>query len=665
MCGFAGIVRREPSGVSPDVLARMAAALRHRGPDGFGVYAGARAGLAHARLSIIDVTGGAQPMGNEDDSLLVVFNGEIYNYVELRAELQAGGHRFRTASDTEVLLHGYEQWGAGLLPRLNGQFAFALLDRRDHSLFLARDPFGIHPLFYAERGGSFYFASEAKALFASGEVTAEPDFAGLDEVFTFWATRAPRTAFRGVHRIEPGCSAVLRNGVLRTSRYDAPSYAPRPRSLDDALEELGTILTDSVRLRLRADVPVGGYVSGGLDSTIACTLGAAASPHRLRTFSVAFQDPEMDERAFQQSVADRLGSLHTVREIGPGDVARDFPAVVRHAETPLIRTGPAPMYELARLTRDSGIKVVLTGEGSDELFYGYDLFKEVVVRRFCLRQPASRVRPRLFDRLYPYLGSRARGGDFWRRSFLTAGEPDDPLFSHQPRFRLTERVKEFLSADARAAVADCDARARLRADLPAEFTRWSDLGRAAHLEIATLLEPYLLASQGERMSLAHGVEARYPFLDPRLFAFAAGLPDDLKLRRLDEKHVLKRWARGRVPDAVADRPKQPYRAPDAPSFFGPAARPYVAEQLGLERVRAVGIFDERGVAALVHRCASGKATGFNENQALVAILSTQLWHETFITGARTPEPLPLERADVLFGDGTGTFTVRARAAARV
>jgi asparagine synthase (glutamine-hydrolysing) len=304
---------------------------------------------------------------------------------------------------------------------------------------------------------------------------------------------------------------------------------------------------------------------------------------------------------------------------------------------------------------------VLTGEGSDELFYGYDLFKEVVVRRFCLRQPASRLRPRLFDRLYPYLGVRARGGEFWQRSFLNAGDPRDPLFSHQPRFRLTERIKEFLSPEARAAVANCDAREGLRAALPARFDGWTDLARAAHLEIATLLEPYLLASQGERMSLAHGVEARYPFLDPRLFAFAAGLPDDLKLRRLGEKHVLKRWAHGRIPDAVTQRPKQPYRAPDAPSFFGPETPPYVADQLSPERVRAVGIFDDRHVAGLVRRCAAGKATGFNENQALVAILSTHLWHAAFIEDAALPAPLPLDRADVLLHDEPGTVSTVERA----
>jgi asparagine synthase (glutamine-hydrolysing) len=647
MCGIAGIIRQAPLGVAPDVLGRMAAALRHRGPDGFGFFSGSRAGLAHVRLSIIDVAGGAQPLGNEDESLLVVFNGEIYNYVELREELRAAGHQFRTSSDTEVLVHGYEEWGAGMLPRLNGQFAFAILDVRANALFLARDPFGIHPLFYAQRGGDFYFASEAKALFATGEVPAEPDHRGLADVFTFWAALAPRTVFAGVQRLEPGCYAVFGDGRLRVTRYHQPEYEPRSRSLGDAIDELDALLTDSVRLRLRADVPVGGYLSGGLDSTITCVLGGRASPYQLRTFSVAFQDPALDERRYQEAVARAIESQHHVREISAGDVARQFRDVVWHAETPLLRTAPAPMFALSQLTRDQGIKVVLTGEGSDEIFLGYDLFKEVAVREFCLRQPHSKVRPRLFDRLYPYLGGSGRGGDFWRRFFLVGSASDDPLFSHQPRMRLAARVRELLTPDAARTANDDTAAAALRAMLPSRFTQWSSLSRAAHLEMTTLLEPYLLASQGDRMALAHGVEARYPFLDPRLVAFASSLPDRFKLRGLSEKRMLRDWARPRVPAIVADRPKQPYRAPDAPAFFGPDAPAYVRESLHAERLRDAGIFDPDRVAGLVRRAAAGKATGFGENQALVAVLSTQLWHDAFVRDSSArPTPMPWDKADV-------------------
>src|SRR6266496_3490266 len=252
---------------------------------------------------------------------------------------------------------------------------------------------------------------------------------------------------------------------------------------------------------------------------------------------------------------------------------------VTGVQTCALPISPAPMYLLARHAREHDIKVVLTGEGSDELFLGYDLFKETALRLFCLRQPHSTARPRLFDRLYPYLDPRGRRGEFWRRSFLEAGSPDDPLFSHLPRFQLTARIKDFYSADMRAAVAGNDPLDELRASLPAGFATWSPLNRAAYLEMVTLLSPYLLSTQGDRMSLAHGVEARYPFLDHRVFEFAARLPTGSKLRGLKEKAILRRWARGQVPAAVQDRPKQPYRAPDIPAFFTPEPVEYVRELL--------------------------------------------------------------------------------------
>jgi asparagine synthase (glutamine-hydrolysing) len=630
VCGIAGIARTEPRGVDETILLRMAQALHHRGPDGKGIYAGRRVGFAHARLSIIDLSGGSQPLTNEDGQVVVTFNGEIYNYVELRSELESRGHVFRTRTDTEVLVHGWEQWGEAMLHRLNGQFAFAIYDRRNETVFLARDRFGICPLFYAERNGNLYFASESKALFASGEVPAMPDPAGLDEIYTFWAARAPRTPFLGVRGLQPGHFAVWRHGRLRISQYYQlryPGASIEPASALDALDEL---MNSGVSLRMRADVPVGGYLSGGLDSSITCAMAAKQSPHDLRTFSVTFDDPRLDESAFQQRVAAQVGSRHAVQHIGPNAIAEIFPDVIRHTETPLVRTAAAPLFMLSKLTRERGIKVVLTGEGADELFLGYDLFKETVVRLFCLRQPNSRMRPRLFDRLYPYLmqGSRS-GGDFWRRFFLQAGWPDDPLFSHLPRWLLTSRIKDFYSADMRVTLAGSDPMADLRATLPGDFAKWAPEHRAAYLEMVTLLEPYLLSSQGERMAMAHGVEGRFPYLDHRLFEYAAALPPGSKLRGLKEKDILRRWAETIIPKDVAQRGKQPYRAPDAASFFGKDRPEYIDELLDPLALAGTGFFDPKAVAGLIKRCETGKATGFAENQALVAILSTQLWYQQF------------------------------------
>ena len=648
MCGIAGIARREPSGVSPDVLARMAGALRHRGPDGYGFYTSPRVGLAHVRLSIIDLARGAQPLSNEDGQVWIVYNGEVYNYRELRPILERHGHVFSTDSDTEVLVHAYEEWGTAMLGRLNGQFAFAIYDRRDESIFMARDRFGVRPLFYAQQngGGALYFASEVKALFATGEVDAAPDYAGIDEVFTLWAARPPRTPFRGVSSLEPGCWAMWKDGALRVRRYYELEYPDAGEEPADALAQLDELMHTGVDLRMRADVPVGGYLSGGLDSSITCALATASSPYQVRTFSVTFDDPRFDESAYQLAVAEQIRSRHAVQPIGGTAVADVFPDVVWHAETPLVRTAPAPMYLLSRLTRDGGIKVVLTGEGADELFLGYDLFKETVVREFCLRQPRSERRPRLFERLYPYLGGGGKG-EFWSQFFLQAGSPDDPLFSHLPRIQLTSRIKDFYAPAMRDALAGWNAEAALRDSLPPGFKRWSRLNRAAYLEMVTLLSPYLLSSQGDRMGMAHGIEGRFPFLDHRLFEFAAALPERSKLRRLREKDILRRWAGGIVPATVRERPKQPYRAPDAPAFFAGERLEYVEEALRAPSLREAGIFDPAAVDGLVRRCRTGMATGARENQALVAVLSTQLWYHQFLGGRdRAAPPLSLEGADV-------------------
>jgi asparagine synthase (glutamine-hydrolysing) len=647
MCGLAGIARSDQEPVEPEVLIRMASAIWHRGPDGFGLFSGGPVGLAHRRLSIIDLAGGAQPLTNEDGRLLVVYNGEIYNYRELQRELEGLGHQFRTHCDTEVLVHGYEEWGEAMLSRLNGQFAFALYDRSRGSLLLARDRFGVRPLFYAQKeDGSLYFASEIKAILASGEVEAAPDPQGLDEVFSFWAARAPRTPFAGISALEPGALLRWKNGRMSHARYYDIDYRENREEPGDVLEQLDELMRSSVNLRMRADVPVGGYLSGGLDSSITCALAATQSPHDLRTFSVSFTDPVFDEAAFQKMVAGQLRSRHAVQSIGQEEIGEVFPDVIFATETPLVRTAPAPLYLLSRLTRDSDIKVVLTGEGADEFFLGYDLFKETQVRRFCLRRPESKVRPQLLSRLYPYLDQGAQVGEFWSRFFLDAGPESDPLFSHLPRFNLTERIKDFYSAEMRAELTEFDARQELRDSLPAEFESWSPLNRAAYLEVKTLLASYLLSSQGDRMGMAHSVEGRFPFLDHRLFEFAANLPGRTKLAGLREKQILRRWAKGIVPPAVQQRPKQPYRSPDVASFFGAKQPDYVRRLLDPGELRKTGFWDSARVSGLVKRCQSGRATGFRENQALVAVLSTQIWYDRFVASAIDPIIRHSERPDV-------------------
>jgi asparagine synthase (glutamine-hydrolysing) len=628
MCGLAGIVRADSSEhVDELALRRMAGAIRHRGPDGFGLALDSGAGLVSTRLAIFDLPRGWQPFESSPGGSILVYNGEVYNHPELREQLRARGDRFATTCDTEVVLRLLERDGVAALDRLNGQFAFAWWQPETRRLTLVRDRFGVRPLYYALlEDGTLVFGSEAKALFASGEVTATPDLAGIDEVFTLWGPRAPRTVFRGVRQVRAGGVVVWQRGrIVDESTWWRPDYL-----LDGGPEEeLEELLRDSVRLRLRADVPVGTYLSGGLDSSLITALAQAETDHELRTFSIAFRDPRYDERIHQEDVARAINTRHHVVEAFPRDIAEAFPDVVRHVEMPLVRTAPVPLFLLARQVREQGITVVATGEGADELFWGYELFKEVVLRELHTRDPDRAVE--LLDQLYAYLGpAAARRGPAWRRFLLETGAGDEQLGSHLTRAHATATVKAFYRSEVAAETGPSTALDRLRSDLPATFERWSKLERAAWLELATLLEPYLLSAQGDRVAMAHGVEGRFPFLDHRVFAHSVRLPDSGKLQGMREKASLREIAAHVLPAGIAERPKQPYRAPEIAPFFAPDAPAWVSDALSSTSLRATGIWDEGRVAGLVRRCRSGRASGMRESMALVGVLSTQLWHQELV-----------------------------------
>lgn len=641
MCGVAGIVcadARRP--VEEERLLRMARALRHRGPDGFGFARDEGAGFVSARLAIFDLPGGWQPIEATPRGNLIVYNGEVYNHPELRAELARDGTGFSTTTDTEVVLRLLERDGLRALDRFNGQFAFAWWQPRKRRLVLVRDRFGVRPLHWSQLDdGSIVFASEARALFASGLVTAAPDLQGIDEVFTTWGSRPPRTVFRGVQQLPPGGLLVWEDGRIVEERT---WWTPAPWDQPEEKQELGSLMRDSVSLRLRADVPVGAYLSGGLDSSLISALAQETTGGQLRTFSVAFTNELYDERGYQEEVAAALGTSHHVVEAGSGEIAGAFPDVVLHAETPMVRTAPVPLYLLAREVREQGITVVATGEGADELFWGYDLFKEVALRRLHAQDPARAEE--LLNRLYPYLGAGAgRRGPAWQQFILETGAGDDPLASHLTRVEATATVKAFYSPDVAAELAATDPLERLRSDMPAGFGELGDLERASWLEVKTLLEPYLLATQGDRMAMAHGVEGRYPFLDHRVFAASVGLPPEDKLNGLDDKVALRRLADQVLPPSIARRPKQPYRAPEVEPFFAEGAPEWIDHLLSPEALERVGMWDPARVEGLLRRCRAGRATGIREGMAFVGILSTQLWHESFCGEQQTSfEPEDME-----------------------
>ena len=642
MCGICGKLNfKKTDPIDPDLIRDMAAALSHRGPDELGFYNDKKIGLGHSRLSIIDLSGGQQPMHNEDKSIWIIFNGEIFNYLELREELINKGHTFYTKSDTEVIIHAYEEYGSRCVDHLNGQFAFAIWNKRHNELMLARDRMGIRPLFYTAVNNSFIFSSEIKSILLNKEVAREIDLFALDQIFTFWGAIPPRTIFKNIMELPPAHYLIIRDGRIDVKRYwdlkfpEEGEYTDLPEEY--YAERLEELLIDSTRLQLRSDVPVGAYLSGGLDSSITTALIRKYTGSPLKTFSVAFEDKAYDESSYQRSLVNHLNTDHREVICKNSDIARVFPDVIWHTEKPILRTAPAPLYLLSKLVRDNGIKVVLTGEGADEVLAGYDIFKEAKIRRFWAKMPDSKFRPLLLKRLYPYLPAMQTQSKFYLEAFFKTGisEISDEFFSHLPRWETTSKIKEFFSNEIKETLKGYNPVEELRATLSRDFNKWDWLSKAQYIETANLLPGYILSSQGDRMAMANSVEGRFPFLDHRVVEFCCAIPPNFKMKVLKEKYILKKALGKHLPQDIVKRTKQPYMAPDSKSFFGNGTAPdYVEDLLSSKSIKENGYFNPQSVERLVNKCKKNLAAGFKDNMALVGILSMQLVDRQFVKRAR-------------------------------
>lgn len=638
MCGIAGIIQSDGQPVKQAELQNMIDSLNHRGPDASGISLSNTVGFAHSRLSIVDLSGGAQPMQTADGMLKITFNGEIYNHIELRAQLSSKGYRFQSHSDTEVILYMYAEYGPDCVQQLNGQWAFAIYDLKQNQVFLSRDRMGIRPLVYTQTPGRFIFASEVKALFSLPEVERRVDLKAMNQLFTFWSPLPPRTFFDGVLELPPAHSMIVKNGQLKIWQYWNLDYSPNEenRSLDDWADELRSLLINATQLRLRADVPVGAYLSGGLDSSVTAAIIRNYTNAPLNTFSVAFNDKDYDESHFQQEMIQELGTEHQTVSCSYEDIGRIFPKMIQHTEKPVLRTAPAPMFLLSQLVNKNQFKVVMTGEGADEVFGGYDLFKENKIRRFWSRQPESKIRPLLLKRLYPYMKNLQAQSPAYLKAFFNI-RPEDinsPFFSHLPRWELTSKLKTFFSDDVKQQLVNHDPLAEFSSQLPEQFSSWPAFCQAQYLETVNLMPGYILSSQGDRMSMGNSVEGRFPFLDYRVVEFASQIPVRFKMNGLNEKYLLKYAMRELIPDRIRNRPKQPYRAPEAHSFIDTqkqtARFEYVSRLLSPEKLEENGLFQPVAVKRLVKKMEQGRAIGTRDNMALVGILSTQLLVEQMI-----------------------------------
>ncbi len=629
MCGIAGIVDLERRPVDRDVLGRMCARLAHRGPDDQGLYAHGPAGLGQRRLSIIDLSGGRQPMANEDGTVWVTFNGEIYNFQELRPELEARGHRFATHSDTEVILHAYEEYGTRAVERFRGMFAFAIWDQANGRLLLARDRVGKKPLFYARAGGQLVFASELQGLLEHPDVRRELDPAALDAYLTYGYVPAPHTIFRGVCKLPPAhvLTLSLADPQPRTERYWRLRYGPK-LALDEAEATEGLIeaLTEAVRLRLIADVPLGALLSGGIDSGLVVALMSRLSDRPVQTFSIGFDEREFNELPYARMVAERYGTDHHELVVRPSAL-EVLPTLVRHYGEPFADSSAVPSYYVARMTRQH-VTVALNGDGGDEDFAGYERYLGSLaaeryarlpwlVRRGVI-EPAAALIPGSLPRRHRLgqakrflqVASRAPGPRYLRwMSYLT---PEQKGALYAPGFREQLDGHESggwllgLFADAGADGADL-------------------LDRLLAVDVGSYL-PYDLLVKMDIATMANSLEARSPFLDHKVMEYAARLPSGYKVRGRSLKFLLRRAAEGLLPPEVIRRRKMGFGVPVA-QWMRDELRPLLDDTLLSERAARRGYFRPEAVRQLVREHVEG---GRDHGYALWGLLWLEMWHREFM-----------------------------------
>lgn len=665
MCGVVGFVnsrKRKEDRITS--LRRGIRAIAHRGPDEVGIYDDNEFSLGTVRLSVIDPLLGKQPMVTADERYVLGFNGEIFNYLELRRELEARGVAFATRSDTEVLLHSLAVWGEQALDRLNGQFAFAFYDRQRRELLLGRDPFGERPLFYTEQDGTFSFASEIKGLFAFPEVRRELSADGVRANGRYWTPVPGESCFTGVRSLPPGHVARVRAGRVTVSPYfelpvDRGEPAPATLTFEDAKAELRDRLDEAVRFRLRGDYPLGAFLSGGLDSSVIASIVRQNTTGALPTFSITVPGSWADESAYQRIIADKLGTEHSSVVVTGRDIRDRFPNLVRKCEALLHFCAPVASEMLAEHVGQAGVRIVLGGEGADESFFGYDILKEATVLDSCLAGGFTAEQEVLLgkglnDLLHTDPMTPADILRFFRER---AGDGGPVLGAHLRRFE-SELLPGLLAA--RDGVAGDDR--RLVEFARSQVTGFDDLdavGRSQVLDFQTLLSGYGMTCLADRPGAGCRIEARYPFVDRSVVAFAAGLPREWKLRGLTrEKHILREAYADVLPAEIRDRPKFGMRVPGAEHLLPTGTGDWVDELLSPRRVRDCGVFDVDGVQRLVEHVKSfqGGQVPFPYNHAYLQVLSTVLLQDSLVDDFAVPE-VDVDKILLREFDGTGEALV--------
>jgi asparagine synthase (glutamine-hydrolysing) len=626
MCGIVGIVRRDGREVEGELLGRMNDRISHRGPDGTGVYLKGRAGLAMRRLAIIDVAGGDQPMHNGDRTAWIVFNGEIYNYLELRERLEKLGHSFYTRSDTEVVLQAYERYGADCPRHLRGMFAFAVWDERTEELFLARDRVGKKPLLYADVSGQFVFGSEFSSLLGHPAVGRDVDRGALHHYLSFMCVPAPLTAYRDVRKLEPGHTLRLtRAGEIKTERYWRPDFSKKSELGErEAGERLLEVLREAVRVRLMSEVPLGAFLSGGIDSSAVVALMSEASPEPVKTFSIGFDERDFSELHHARRVAEHVGADHHEFVVRP-DAMEVLPALVEHYGEPYADSSAIPTYYVSRETRRH-VTVALNGDGGDECFAGYERYAAMRLAERYGKLPAP-LREQVFERAVRLLpSSELRRGRVrsLKRFVKVAALPPVERYARWVTVFSDQAKRDLYSPEFRRET-EAQGAAGWLAPWFAEANGAGVVDAALLADTMTYLPNDLLVKV-DIASMAVSLEARSPFLDHHVIEFAAALPERLKLRGLTTKYLLRRTLKKLLPAENLRRGKMGFGVPVGHWFRGPM-QGFLREGLLSEKFARRGLFDARAVSAMVEEHTRG---GRDHTHQLWSLLMLELWFQRFI-----------------------------------
>jgi asparagine synthase (glutamine-hydrolysing) len=649
MCGIAGIVAEDRLYADErERVMRMRDVISHRGPDDAGLFVDDRAALGHRRLSIVDLTAGHQPLSNEDETIWIVFNGEIYNHASVRPELEAAGHRYKTRSDTETIVHAYEQWGDACVDRLRGMFAFAIWDAPRRRLLLARDRLGVKPLYWAMAEGRLLFGSEIKSILESGLIRASANEAALPELLGTRYLSGAETLFNGIHRLLPAHTLVFEDRNVSTRAYwDIPvghvSEELAGLSDRDVVGRFRELLEESVRIRLMADVPLGMFLSGGLDSSVIAALMAGMIDRPLQTFSVAFKERAFSELDYARQVATAIKADSHEIVIDDQDFFGALPRLIWHEDEPIAHPSSVPLYFVSALARDH-VKVVLTGEGSDELLAGYGKYPRALVNWRAAAAygvvPAP-LRAWIARTVVPRLPARL--GRYAQRSFLAMPRTPEAMFFDNFAAIGLRRQASLLAPPFASQATPERAYGASRAYFDAPNGHSTTLDRLLYTDLKTYLVELLMKQ--DQMSMAASIESRVPFLDHRLVEFAAGLPARMKLRGFRTKWILREAVRGIVPREILTRKKMGFPVPFGIWMKG-AWRNVARDVLLDPRSRQRGIIDPAAVERLITAHASGEADG---GDALWSLLNLELWYRTHIDGEGVQtlpgKPLTIPSAD--------------------